>query len=91
MASLPRALSGDAWVDGVKHISRKLRTILEAAGVSAIDAVGEPFDPRVHEAVREAPGREGIILQEAEKGYRFLDKVMRPSKVIVGTGEGESG
>ena len=91
VASLPRELSGDAWVDGVKLISRKLRTILEAAGVSAIDAVGEPFDPRVHEAVREAPGKEGIILQEAEKGYRFLDKVVRPSKVIVGTGEEESG
>jgi molecular chaperone GrpE len=91
VASLPRELSDDAWVDGVKHISRKLRTILEAAGLSAIEAVGEPFDPRVHEAVREAEGKEGIVLEEAEKGYRFLDKVVRPSKVIVGTGEGGSG
>jgi molecular chaperone GrpE len=91
VASLPRELWDDAWVDGVKHISRKLRTILEAAGLSAIEAVGEPFDPRVHEAVREAEGKEGIVLEEAEKGYRFLDKVVRPSKVIVGTGEGGSG
>ena len=86
VASLPQELSGDAWVDGVKHISRKLRTILETAGLSAIDAVGQPFDPRFHEAVREVPGEEGVILQEAERGYRFLDKVVRPSKVIVGNG-----
>jgi molecular chaperone GrpE len=89
--SLPRELAGDAWVDGVKHIARKLRATLETAGVSAIDAVGEPFDPRVHEAVSEAKGPEGIVLQEAEKGYRFLDRVVRPSKVIVGAGEAAPG
>ena len=90
VAALPPESTGDAWVNGVRHISRKLRNSLEAAGLSPINAVGEPFDPRVHEAVREAKGREGIVLQEVDKGYRFLDKIIRPSKVVVGTGEGES-
>jgi len=87
VASLPKELSTDPWVEGVRHIERKLRTTLEAAGLSAIKAVGEPFDPRVHEAVREDCGEQGVCLLEAEKGYKFLDRVIRASKVIVGNGD----
>ncbi len=87
VASLPQQLAGDPWIEGVKHIERKLRTTLESAGLSPIKAVGEPFDPRFHEAVREEQGEQGLVLREAERGYRFLDRVIRPSKVVVGNGE----
>jgi molecular chaperone GrpE len=87
VASLPQQLAGDPWIEGVKHIERKLRTTLESAGLSPIKAVGEPFDPRLHEAVREEQGEQGLVLREAERGYRFLDRVIRPSKVVVGNGE----
>jgi molecular chaperone GrpE len=77
------------WLEGVKLIERKLLTSLEAQGLSVIEAVGKPFDPRLHEAVRQAKGREGIIIEEAQKGYKLYDKVIRPSRVVVGNGEGE--
>ena len=90
IGSLPEELLSHPWVDGVKLIERKLRSTLEVQGLSPIKAVGEPFDPRLHEAVRQEKGKEGIVLQEAAKGYKFLDRVIRPSQVVVGMGEPET-
>jgi molecular chaperone GrpE len=87
VGSLPEDLRSHPWVDGVKHIERKLRSTLETQGLSPIKAVGEPFDPRVHEAVRQDNGPEDIIIDEAVKGYKFLDRIIRPSQVVVGNGE----
>jgi len=77
------------WVEGVRMIEKKLRTILESEGLSCIDAVGEPFDPYHHEAVRQASGEEGMVLDEVQKGYKFNEKVIRASQVVVGNGETE--
>ncbi len=85
--SFPSELTHASWVEGIRLIERKLRTTLEAQGLSRIKTVGEPFDPRSHEAVRQDKGKEGIIIQEVEKGYKLQDKVLRPAKVVVGTGE----
>ncbi len=76
-----------AWVEGMKLILKKLNSMLEMQGVKQIKAVNEPFDPRMHEAVREGKGKEGYVVQEYEKGYKLHDKVLRPAKVMVGTGE----
>ncbi len=86
-ASLPPELSDAAWVEGIRLIERKMRTALETHGLSVIEAVGQPFDPRLHEAMRQDKGKEGIIVQEMQKGYRIYDKVIRPSKVVVGNVE----
>jgi len=67
IASLPAELSGNAWANGVKHIERKLRTSLESAGLSPIKAIGEPFDPRFHEAITQGKGKEGMIVGELER------------------------
>jgi len=91
VTSCPPELSGLAWGEGIRLIERKLRAILEAQGLSPIPALGEPFDPRLHEAVRQAPGKEGIVLEEVQKGYKFGDRVLRPSRVVVGNGEGPKG
>jgi molecular chaperone GrpE len=85
--SMPDHLAEDPWVEGVKLIERKLRSQLEVQGLCKIDAVGEPFDPYLHEAVRQDKGKEGVVVEEVLKGYKFNDRVIRPSKVIVGTGE----
>jgi molecular chaperone GrpE len=77
------------WVEGVRMIERKLRGILESEGLSCIEAVGEPFDPYQHEAVRQESGEEGVVLDEVQKGYKFNDKVIRASQVVVGSGETE--
>jgi len=50
--------------------------------------VGQPFDPKLHEAVLRAPGEEGIVLEELQKGYRLREeRVIRPSMVVVGQGK----
>ena len=73
----------------MRLIDRKIRGALEAMGLSRIEAIGDPFDPNIHEAVMQAKGKEGIVVEELEKGYMFQDKIIRPTKVIVGGGEEE--
>ncbi len=77
------------WVDGIRLIERKLWATLETQGLSPIKALGEPFDPYLHEAVRQDKGKEGIVVEELQKGYKFYDRVIRPSGVVVGNGEVE--
>ncbi len=83
-ASLPPRLAKLTWVDGIKLIERKLRTSLEAQGLSEIKAQGEPFDPNLHEAVRHGEGKEGIVIEELQKGYMLHGRVIRPAMVVVG-------
>jgi molecular chaperone GrpE len=75
------------WVHGIRLVERKLRTALEGQGLTPIKALGEPFDPNLHEAVMHVKGEDNKVVQELEKGYRLYDKVIRPSKVAVGNGE----
>ncbi|MBI2860776.1 MAG: nucleotide exchange factor GrpE [Chloroflexi bacterium] len=88
--AIPPELSDNEWVGGVRLIERKLRSSLEGQGLSTIKAVGEPFDPRFHEAVTQGKGEEGIVLAEVCKGYMLHDRVIRPSRVIVGAGQEEA-
>ena len=76
----------DAWIEGVKLTERKLRNVLESEGVTPIEAVGQPFDPNLHEAVAheetaEHPDNE--VIGEVQRGYRLHDRVIRPSLVRV--------
>ncbi len=86
-ASLPPRLAKLTWVDGIRLIERKLRASLEAQGLSEIKAQGEPFDPNLHEAVRHGKGKEGIVIEELQKGYKLHDRVIRPAMVVVGNEE----
>lgn len=76
-----------SWLDGIRLVERKLRASLEAQGLCPIQAEGEPFDPHLHEAVRHDKGKEGIVIEEVQKGYKLCDRVIRPSKVVVGNEE----
>ncbi len=87
--SIPPRLAKLSWVEGIRLIERKFRTSLEAQGLSQIEALGKPFDPNFHEAVRQGKGKDGIVVEEAQKGYRLHDRVIRPAKVVVGNGEEE--
>ena len=87
--SAPSQEASLTWVDGIKLIERKLRASLEAQGLSEIKALGEPFDPRFHEAARHGKGKEGIVVEELQKGYKLHDRVIRPTMVVVGNGEEE--
>jgi molecular chaperone GrpE len=85
-------LAGLPWVDGIRLIHRKLQLVLEAYGLSPIDAVGKDFDPALHEVVLQGEGEEGKVIEELRRGYRLHDRVLRPAMVKVGQGEkkGES-
>lgn len=85
----PPRLAKNSWVDGITLIERKFRAVLEAQGLSPIKAVGEPFDPNLHEAAMHEKGKEGIVIREIYKGYKFGDRVLRPVGVVVGSGEEE--
>ena len=87
LEAVPSELEGNNWVEGIKLTVRNFESILEAQGVLPLKSVGEPFDPRWHEAVRQDKGKEGIILEEIQKGYILNDTLVRPSMVVVGNGE----
>jgi molecular chaperone GrpE len=76
------------WVDGLRLIYRKLQATLETQGLTEIKSVGETFDPAVHEAVTQAEGEEGKVIEELQKGYKLHDRVIRPALVVVGRGSG---
>lgn len=86
--ALPGDAGGSGWLEGFRLIERKLRATFEAQGLSPIKALGEPFDPWLHEAAMQGEGPDGIVVGELAKGYRFNGRVIRPSKVVVGNGSG---
>ena len=76
------------FLSGVDLIWKQLNGVLEALGVKPIPAVGEPFDPHVHEAVVTEPTDEyepDTVIQEIVAGYRLGDKLIRPALVKVAT------
>ncbi len=85
--SLPDRLAQLSWTEGIRLIHRKLQATLEAQGVAAINAMGETFDPAIHEAVAQGPGEEGKVVDEVQKGYMLHGRVIRPAYVVVGNGD----
>jgi molecular chaperone GrpE len=83
----PPELAGNAWVEGVTAIDRKLRALLDSEGVRPVEAEpGSPFDPREHEAIVTIPGTgrpEGEIVDVVRRGYKLRDRVLRPALVAV--------
>ena len=71
---------------GVKLVYDKLMKILDEQGVKKIEAVGQPFNVELHEAVmqrKDENTKPHTVLDELEKGYMYKDKVIRHTKVIV--------
>lgn len=73
-------------VSGFSMIHRQLGDFLESSGLKLIDAVGQPFDPKLHEALghESDPAQEdGVVLRQLRRGYRLADRLVRPASVIV--------
>jgi molecular chaperone GrpE len=80
--------------EGIRMVVRQFHDVLRRAGVEPISAVGETFDPSVHEAVMQAPSAEvapNTVAQEFQKGYRLGEYVLRPARVVVSSGGPEDG
>lgn len=76
------------WLKGIEGTLQKLDKTIEEMGVKKIEALGKPFDPNYHEAVREAIGEypdkaDGIVVEELQTGYEINGKVIRPSQVVI--------
>lgn len=87
--TLPENLSNLTWTEGVALIQRKLQLLLDQAGVTPIEAVGQEFDPFLHQAVTHEPSETvpaGQVIAEMQKGYQAGDRVLRPSVVRVSAG-----
>lgn len=80
------AESRDVLMKGIEIVYDQMIDILKSHGVEQIIAVGEEFNPALHEAMMrqtEPDEQENIILAEFQKGYKVNGRVIRPSKVIV--------
>ena len=72
--------------DGIKAVIKNMETVLSENNIKQIDAVGEIFDPQLHEAVSMVEDDsldDGTITQEVSKGYISGKAILKPSKVIV--------
>ena len=76
----------DAFVQGMQKVYKQMMDELEKIGVKPIEAVGQEFDPNLHNAVMQVESEEfesGIVAQELMKGYMYRDSVVRHSMVGV--------
>jgi molecular chaperone GrpE len=74
----------ESWVKGLELSVRKLEEALGAHGLEPIQAVGTPFDPKLHEAIgyeESAEHPEDTVTSELRRGYRIRDRVVRPALV----------
>jgi molecular chaperone GrpE len=87
------AISGnaprDAVLEGIHRIATSVQNALTNSGVEPIDSVGEPFDPKLHEAVDTAEAdddMDGKVISEYSRGFRMGERLLRPARVRVGRG-----
>lgn len=79
-------LENDPFADGMNKIYKQLTTALADLGVTAIEAVGEEFDPNLHNAVMHVDDEnvgDNVVVEEFQKGYMYKDTVVRHSMVKV--------
>jgi molecular chaperone GrpE len=82
-----------AWTEGVELAARGMRDHLARHGAIEIAAVGEPFNPAVHEAMLEVDAPAGVlpghVVQVARTGYQRGGRALRPARVIVARSTGD--
>lgn len=86
LAAIPEEEKGGAVASGMEMVYRQLVKQLEDLGVTPIEAVGQPFDPDLHNAVMQVESADfpsGTVAQELQKGYKYHDAVIRYSMVAV--------
>ena len=84
--AIESAENKDAFYEGVVMLKKQMDDVLAALGVEEIKAVGEEFNPEVHNAVmhvEDEEAGENIIVEEFQRGYKIGDRVIRHSMVKV--------
>jgi molecular chaperone GrpE len=74
--------------EGVMLVFNKLKSLLNAKGLKAMETINTEFNPDIHEAITEIPAPtedlKGRVIDEIQKGYYLNDKIIRYAKVVVG-------
>jgi molecular chaperone GrpE len=86
MKNAPTEGEGAKWSEGVALVHRKFNTLLENNNIKRIEALGQPFDPNVHDAVvhEESPNHSsGTVIEVLRQGYKLGERVLRPALVKV--------
>ncbi|HEY4283820.1 MAG TPA: nucleotide exchange factor GrpE [Chthoniobacterales bacterium] len=74
---------------GMNLVLKQINDFLTDNGLKPIEAVGQKFDPNLHEAIAHEPSDdapENHIIRQTRRGYRFKDRLLRPSSVVVSSG-----
>ncbi|CAN5229324.1 nucleotide exchange factor GrpE [soil metagenome] len=74
---------------GMSMVYKQVEDFLADQGVTEVKAVGEPFDPNLHDAISQTPSDEvpeGTVIAQTRKGYRLNDRLLRPAGVVVSQG-----
>ncbi len=89
LTAIPEDLRGDetmkGLIAGLEATGRELDSAFQRHGISRIEAMGQPLDPHLHQAMLEVPSDEepGTIVQEMQAGYTIRDRLLRPALVGV--------
>ncbi len=95
MDNLDRAMRFEESMDreslhqGLRLVQWQLNELLKEEGLTPVPTVGQPFDPRVHEAIEQVQGGEhpeGTVVEEVRRGYMLGDEMLRPARVKVSSG-----
>jgi molecular chaperone GrpE len=74
---------------GMNMVLKQFTDFLAENGLQPIDAVGQKFDPNLHEAIAHEPNAEipeNVVIRQTRRGYRLKDRLLRPSSVVVSSG-----
>ena len=88
------APEADSIMSGVKLVHEKLLKLLSDHHVEPIEALGQPFDPHLHEALMQEPCATlppDSVIREIERGYKLYDRVLRPARVVISKAPEPSG
>lgn len=87
LEAMREADAPETWTQGVALTAQRARDALARNGVVPVEAVGQPFDPSVHEAMLEVDAPHGVapgsVAQQVERGWRRGPRALRPARVVV--------
>lgn len=82
-----------AIFEGVQLVLRQFMTAFERLDVVPVEAMNQPFDPNLHEAIsqQESDQPAGTVIQVLQRGYRAGDRLLRPALVVVAKAKAQAG
>ena len=87
IAAAEEGASRESILEGVKRIAISFQNALANAGVESMNAIGQDFNPELHEAVEtgeSSPEMDGKVIDEYSRGFKLGDRLLRPARVKVG-------